>query len=121
MLVNPGWLVLLVTIVVTLVIVVIYMSTRSTGDEIQLGGAPPPPPSQLSETNLTSTSVTLSWQSHISATGYDVQYQISGNNTWVDFNTVSVNTAIVTGLVPSTKYNFRLMAVNKIQHGFNNT
>lgn len=108
---HPGWLALIVTIVVTLVIVTIYMTTRSTTGASKLGGAPPPP-SQLAATNLTSTSVTLNWVTNISAAGYDVQYQVSGSNIWVDFRTVTGNTAVVTGLVPATIYNFSVMAVN---------
>ena len=108
---HPGWLVLLVTIVVTLVIVTIYMTTRSTSSESKLGG-PPPPPSQLAATNLTSSSVTLNWQSNVSAAGYDVQYQVSGSKVWVDFKTVTGNTAVVTGLDPATIYNFSVAAVN---------
>jgi hypothetical protein len=110
---NREWIALIVTIIVITVVFVVYLNHKSstnTGTS-QLGG-PPPPPTQLSATNLSSTSVTLVWETALSAAGYDVQYQTTGSTKWIDFNTVASTSAIITGLTPAMSYNFQVMAVN---------
>jgi fibronectin type 3 domain-containing protein len=80
-------------------------------------GAAPSAPTNLTPGNTTTTSVVLSWTPGAgsnAAAQYNVLYQIVGSATsdWIDFATVSITTATVTGLKPNVPYNFAVTAIN---------
>ncbi len=72
--------------------------------------------SGLSASVASSTSVQLAWSSQSgtnSATSYTVQYRVSGGSTWTSSITgVTSTNASVTGLQPSTSYDFSVFGVN---------
>lgn len=80
------------------------------------GGTAPSAPGTPVISNVSSVSATLTWTA--SATGsspidYQPQYQQQGSSTWANSGSpTSSLTAIVGALLPSTSYNFRVVASN---------
>ncbi len=68
-----------------------------------------PPIAGLTESNLTSTSVDLTWNTTIVAIGYRVEYRVVGSVTGNAVNT-SGGTVTLSGLLPSTNYEYRVIA-----------
>lgn len=68
-----------------------------------------PVPNPLTATNITGTSAVLNWSKISCATGYTVQYKVSGATTWstkqVNTNT---NSTAITGLLLNTKYQWKV-------------
>jgi len=65
-------------------------------------------PSGLSASNITSSSATLNWTS-TSGANYDVDYSVSGSNTWNNIATATtLNSVNVSNLNPSTIYDWRV-------------
>ena len=88
------------------------------------GGVPITTPGQvtgLSVTSETTSSVTLTWLAAPSGgTGatYTIQYRLNGTATWNTATTgITVVTAIVPGLLPSTSYDFQVTCVNAAGSG----
>lgn len=88
------------------------------------GGAPLTAPGQvtgLSATGATTSSVTLTWLAAPSGgTGatYTIQYRLNGTTTWNMAATgVAAVTAVVSGLLPSTPYDFQVTCVNAAGSG----
>uniref|UniRef100_A0A3B4TBR6 Titin n=1 Tax=Seriola dumerili TaxID=41447 RepID=A0A3B4TBR6_SERDU len=78
----------------------------------------PLPPGKVSLREVTSTSVTLSWEkpdhdggSRI--TGYIVEMQGKGSEKWTQVMVVKTNEAVVTGLTHGEEYMFRISATNE--------
>ncbi len=67
-------------------------------------------PSGLASGSITGTSAAVSWSSATGASGYTVQYRVTGASTWV---TTSSNTTgrTLTGLTACTGYDFRVRSV----------
>ncbi|MBK9271593.1 MAG: fibronectin type III domain-containing protein [Saprospiraceae bacterium] len=67
-------------------------------------------PTNLTASNITSSSATLSWGAVSGANSYNFQYKVSTSQTWQQANvpTTSVN---LTNLTASTTYNIRVQAV----------
>jgi hypothetical protein len=98
-------------------------SPASTVTGIQIpgpssSGTAPATPINFQYGTLTSTTAPLSWVANSSGSGtpiqYEVSYQVVGSasNAWALYG-VTTNTSItVTGLVPSTQYNFSVIAIN---------
>ena len=85
-------------------------------------GALPGAPTQLTAAVVLATSVHLQWNSPLSRiTRSIVQYQVRGATGWTNFATppaqfndlAPLSDVNVTGLSPSTAYNFRVAAVNE--------
>ena len=70
--------------------------------------APPPctTPSNLSSSNITAGSATLSW-SNTGAIDYGVRYRVNGSTSWVTA-TSTTNSRIVSGLLASTNYEWQV-------------
>ncbi len=68
-----------------------------------------PAVSGLTQSGLTSTGITLTWNPSIYAIGYRVEYRIAGNLTGSAVNTAA-NTVTLSGLSPATNYEFRVVA-----------
>ena len=68
-------------------------------------------PTNLLFTSVTSSSVTIEWDSIPTATSYDLMYS---NNISIAFTTISVisNKETITGLTSGTVYYFKVVAVN---------
>ncbi|MGN6605101.1 MAG: fibronectin type III domain-containing protein [Ginsengibacter sp.] len=64
-------------------------------------------PTGLSESNITSSSATLTWTSVSGAGTYDVQYKATGSATWTTVNTSSTSVNL-TGLSASTTYDWQV-------------
>lgn len=78
-------------------------------------GAPPPPsscatPSGLSATNVTSSTATLNWGAVSGATSYNVRIKAASSSMWSTGST-SATSQNVSGLAPSTQYEFQVQAV----------
>ena len=67
-------------------------------------------PTGLTVSNVTGTSATLSWNIVAGATGYIVQYHVSGSPTFITVN-VSTNSAALNNLSPSTSYSWQVRTV----------
>nr|4U3H_A Chain A, FN3con [synthetic construct] len=78
----------------------------------------PSPPGNLRVTDVTSTSVTLSWEPPPGPiTGYRVEYREAGGE-WKEVTVPGSETSYtVTGLKPGTEYEFRVRAVNGAGEG----
>ena len=63
-------------------------------------------PGNLAVTNQTPTSATLTWSQVSGAQSYQVRFQKSGSSKWTNYNNVAGTSLKVTGLVPSTTYNW---------------
>ncbi len=84
------------------------------------GGASTPPeapglPAGLTVGTTTATAALLSWTapgSGGSPSSYTVQYSIHGANSWTQVSAISSTSTTITGLTPSTEYDFEVEAVN---------
>jgi hypothetical protein len=67
-------------------------------------------------TAITQTGATLNFAAIAGAAGYNVQYRVAGTTTWINAagNPYATNTAVITGLVPSTNYEFQVAATGAV-------
>ena len=67
-------------------------------------------PTNLSVSNITTTTATVSWTAVAGASSYNFQYKLNTSGQWnqVNVTTTSVN---MTGMSPATKYDVRVQAV----------
>jgi len=75
----------------------------------------PLPPANFAGSSTTPNSITLSWTTQSSLTGYTLQYRVSGTGTWQTWTpapAASATSTTVTGLTPNTAYDFQLTATN---------
>lgn len=68
-----------------------------------------PKPRLITADSVSQTTVELSWVSD--ATNFIVEYKRSVDTVWDALTGISTNTTVVTGLAPSTAYDFRIKAV----------
>lgn len=75
----------------------------------------PPPPTGFTAVKTGDRYITLSWQNETSQpAGFMLQYRLSGSATWLSFGNIlpaSPNSITVTGLLPSSTYEFRILSV----------
>lgn len=67
-------------------------------------------PGNLSTSNITETSATLTWGAVTGATGYDVRYKPTASGTWTT-TTSSSSSKDITGLTSGTEYEFQVSTV----------
>ena len=67
-------------------------------------------PSNLNATNLSPTSVNLSWSAIQGAFDYTVQYRVGTTGTWITAGTTTATNLTLTGLLESTTYTWRVRA-----------
>ncbi len=66
-------------------------------------------PSNLSASSITATGATVNWSVVSGAISYDVDYSLSGANSWRNVATATMSaSAAITGLNPSTVYDWRV-------------
>jgi hypothetical protein len=66
-------------------------------------------PSNLSSASITSIGATVSWNAVSGGVNYDVDYSLSGANSWKNAATATPSTSTaITGLNPSTTYDWRV-------------
>jgi hypothetical protein len=70
-------------------------------------------PSALGATSITTTTANISWAAVSGATNYNIQYRIVGNPTWLA-TTSATATKSLSGLTPSSNYEFQIQAVCSI-------
>ena len=77
-------------------------------------GVPPPSPKSFTNSVTGTTSVTLTWIGLGDSVQYTISYQVSGTTSdgWIEYTTTSNSTAVVSGLLPLTMYNFAIVAIN---------
>jgi fibronectin type 3 domain-containing protein len=119
---DNGTLILIVVIIVTVMIIVTLLvlknagyltkTTGSTGGSGTGTHVAPSTPTNLSTTNIGLASIGLSWTGIVGATGYTIQYQVSGQSSWTLFGSTAYTNSTVSGLNPATSYNFQLVATN---------
>lgn len=69
-------------------------------------------PSGINSSGITTTSATLSWNAVSGASGYTVEYKATSSGTWITAVTNLASTSYnLTGLSPSTSYNWRVSTV----------
>jgi hypothetical protein len=66
-------------------------------------------PTNLSESNVTSTSATLNWNS-TGASSYRIRYRISGSSTWI-FKSSNTNSKAITGLTAASIYTWQVRSI----------
>lgn len=90
------------------------------------GGVYPPPPGPvtvLQSSNVTPTSLTLTWSAPVISAGagsaiqYQVLYQISGSTTWTEYQITPNTVLTITGLNSYVTYNFSVAALNNVGIG----
>jgi hypothetical protein len=119
------WLLILTIFIVTVLIVVAVVLalkftghlSSGTGSNNNSGGTTsgaPSAPTGLQSGFVSTNSVALTWIASTAATKYNVSYQLSTATTWTSFVSTSDTTVTITGLNPSTAYNFEVIAVNSI-------
>ena len=75
-----------------------------------LAQAPCNAPSNLSSSSITTTGATVNWSAVSGGVSYNVDYSLSGANSWKNVATAVTSTsAAITGLNPSTGYDWRVM------------
>ena len=62
----------------------------------------------LAASNITETTVTLSWTAVGGATSYDVRYQVRGSGVWTNVNGITATSTNLTGLTTNTNYQFQV-------------
>src|SRR6185437_9092256 len=76
----------------------------------------PGSPTGLTTSSVAATTVTLVWSAPTAggaASAYNVEYRVTGTSTWtMAIQGASTTTYQVTGLAPSTTYDFRVTATN---------
>ena len=68
-------------------------------------------PTTISDTNLSETGVTMTWNTPTGATGFAYQYKKTSDAAWSAEATLNTNTVTLSGLTPNTSYNFRVKAL----------
>lgn len=68
-----------------------------------------PKPRFVTSDSVSQTAIEISWQSN--ATYFEVEYKKSVDSVWNTLTGISTNSTIVSGLVPSTNYDFRVRAI----------
>jgi len=76
---------------------------------IQPGVLPCNNPTNIAASNIQNSSATLSWSTDANVTNYEVQYRISGVNSWTSFNS-NFSFAILNNLQTCTLYEVRIKA-----------
>ena len=89
-----------------------YISNFELNNSVS--GSPPSSPTTFAVQSNTSNSVTLSWDSMSSAIQYNVMYQVvgTGNTVWIESAVTTGTICVINGMIPGTKYNFSVIAVN---------
>nr|MBK9650475.1 fibronectin type III domain-containing protein [Bacteroidota bacterium] len=75
-----------------------------------LTGSSATTPTGLTTTNVGANSATLSWNSSLGATDYNVEYKASTSTVWIPLGTFQTTTAPLSGLNANTTYNWRVNA-----------
>jgi hypothetical protein len=87
----------------------------------------PSAPGSFTSTASTATSASFSWTAPgdnggRAITGYRILYKTSAATSWTASGKLSTaTTATITGLLPSTTYNFLVAATNNVTDGYNST
>lgn len=68
-------------------------------------------PGGLGASQLTATSVTLSWNIMPNALSYNIRYRETGATTWVNSNGITANSLALSGLTPCTQYEYQVQSV----------
>ena len=76
-------------------------------------------PDALSATSIGSSSATINWQVINGATSYTIQYRQVGSIDWI-VTSASSNIKVLTGLIPTTSYEFQVQAVCSLSSPFSN-
>ena len=85
--------------------------TSSTTFSLSCAPATCAAPTNLSSSNITSASATVTWTAVSGAVSYDVDYSSDGGTSWNNVATATTSTsANITGLNASTTYNWRVRA-----------
>lgn len=96
--------------------------TQSTGTTLQTDTTPPMPPLNLNFTNVTNTSVTLTWQQSTDADSFGQiksglkKYKIFKDNDATAFAESTSNYFIVNNLSPGTSHSFRVVASDYMEN-----
>ena len=72
----------------------------------------PTSPDNFRNTDKTYNSITLDWNTAVRATGYDIRYRKSGDETWTTINNVTGTSKTFTDLDSGTIYQFQICASN---------
>jgi hypothetical protein len=94
------------------------LAGATLGSSSGSGGSVPAQVTGLTAGSPTSASVPLSWTADTGATGYTVQYRVTGTSSWTTFASgISGTSDTVTGLSASTSYDFQVAGSNSYGTG----
>jgi hypothetical protein len=74
------------------------------------GGSSCSAPTNLTTTNVTTSSAKFNWGAVSGASNYTVQYKMNSSSTWLTAGTTSANTYTINSLSAGTTYNWRVKA-----------
>jgi N-acetylglucosamine-6-sulfatase len=69
-------------------------------------------PTSFNVTDITDSSLMLSWGNHCSTTSYNVQYKESSSESWTTINEINSTNFIVNNLLSNTSYDFSVQGQN---------
>src|SRR6185295_7846458 len=72
-------------------------------------------PTNLSATNITSSSATLNWDAVAGAEGYKIRYKVVGTSEWTKKDTYNPSKTI-SGLSPNTAYKWQVKTYCELSH-----
>ena len=80
-------------------------------------------PTVTAATGITQNGATLNWNAVAGATGYNVQYRITGSPTWLNAagNPYASNSAVLTGLSAATSYQFQVASLGPVCNAYSST
>lgn len=84
---------------------------------LQDNPTPPSPITNLRATAITDTSITIAWSISTDVMHYRINYRVKGSNTWIDRGTTGSTSYVMSGLSPTTAYEFKVYAQNNAGNG----
>ncbi|MBC7774980.1 MAG: fibronectin type III domain-containing protein [Phycisphaerae bacterium] len=88
----------------------VWSATSSFSTPTSGGGGSCDPPSTLNNNTIGSTYAVISWSAVSGATSYTLQIKLANSSDWFTLGAVSVTSVVISGLQPSTSYNWRVKA-----------
>ena len=92
--------------------VTVKLSGNYSGKKVLKYKITPAKVKNLKQTKVTTTTVTMKWNSVKGAIYYKIQFSQDDGKTWIDTGVVSQTSVTMTSMTPGTKYRFRIVAMD---------
>lgn len=99
-------------VVITLIVSLLLNSSMAFGKPASKSGSAPSSPTSLTSTGITTTDVTLNWQTVSGASGYKVYRATPNDANYILIATITTNSFKSTALTAGTKYWYFVRAYN---------